>query len=126
VGHNQALSRKGFWLTVFSRPWRNMPWFRPLATITEDTVGTDHSKGPARHHHIFGGHCNPWYWYVSAERDLLLAASLCPRGSGATEPSEQYRSAIRSRCKFSIPEWSPSRFPMNRCAPCLLPPLALE
>jgi len=146
---NQTLSREGFWLTVFSRLWSNMPWFRPLATITEDTVKTDHSKGPARHHHIFGGHCNPWYWYVStgqhglpscyenlckaiaefglppeavhdnlnlfhktlrldngtsmtvrsdarvgdyvdfyAEMDLLLAASLCPRGSGANEPSE--------------------------------------
>jgi len=146
---NQTLSREGFWLPVFARLWSNMPWFRPLATIVEDTVKTDQSEGPARHHHIFGAHCNPYYWYLAtgkhglpscyenlcrsiaafglpaeavhdnlnlfqktlltpdrmtktvrsdarvgdfvdfyAEVDLLLAASLCPRGSGATEPSD--------------------------------------
>ena len=146
---NQTLSREGFWLTVFSRLWSNMPLFRPLATITEDTVKTDQSQGPARHHHIFGAHCNPHYWYIStgkrdlpscydnlckaiapfglapehvhdnlnlfqktlrlsngtsmsvrsdarvgdyvdfyAELNLLMAASLCPRGSGKTEPSD--------------------------------------
>ena len=146
---NQTLSREGFWLSVFSRLWSNMPLFRPLATITEDTVKTDQSEGPARHHHIFGAHCNPHYWYLStgrhdlpscydnlcasiaafglspdavhdnlnlfqktlrlangtsmtvrsdarvgdyvdfyAEMNLLMAASLCPRGSGKTEPSD--------------------------------------
>jgi uncharacterized protein YcgI (DUF1989 family) len=149
---NQTLNREGFWLTTFSRLWSNMPWFRPLATIVEDTIKTDHSQGPARHHHIFGGYCNPFYWYIStgkhdlpncyenlctsignfglapeavhdnlnlfqksiltsegvmktvrsdarigdyvdfyAELDLLLAASLCPRGSGGTEPSDRFQ-----------------------------------
>lgn len=146
---NQTLNREGFWLTLYSRLWSNMPRFRPLTTIVEDTVTTDQSKGPARHHHIFGGHCNPHYWYLVtgkyglpscyenlctsiaafglppeavhdnlnlyqktlllpdgtsmtvrgdarvgdyvdffAEMDLLFAASLCPRGSGATEPTD--------------------------------------
>ena len=145
---NQTLNREGFWLSVFSRLWSNMPLFRPLATITEDTVKTNQSEGPARHHHIFGAHCNRHFWYVAtgkrnlpncydnlsmsiaafglspeyvhdnlnlfqktlrltngtsmtvrsdarvgdyvdfyAEMDLLMAASLCPRGSGKTEPT---------------------------------------
>jgi uncharacterized protein YcgI (DUF1989 family) len=146
---NQTLNREGFWLSTFSRLWSNMPSFRPLATIIEDTVATDQSAGPARHHHIFGGHCNPFFWQVAtgrsglpncyenlcqavsefglppesvhdnlnlfqktllasdgmmrtvrsdarkgdfvdfyAEINLILAASLCPRGSGGTEASD--------------------------------------
>jgi uncharacterized protein YcgI (DUF1989 family) len=146
---NQTLNREGFWLGQNARLWSNMPRFRPLAAIVDDTVVTDQSQGPARHHHIFGGHCNPHYWYMMtgrrdlpscydnlcaairpfglgpeavhdnlnlfqkslltpdgtiktvrgdarpgdhvdffAEIDLLLAASLCPRGSGATEPDD--------------------------------------
>jgi uncharacterized protein YcgI (DUF1989 family) len=146
---NQTLNREGFWLSTDARLWSNMPHFRPLAAIVDDTVVTDQSGGPARHHHIFGGHCNPHYWYIVAgryglpncydnlcaaihpfglgpaavhdnlnlfqksrllpdgtmktarsdarvgdhvdffaEMDLLLAASLCPRGSGATEPED--------------------------------------
>jgi uncharacterized protein YcgI (DUF1989 family) len=155
---NQTLNREGFWLSTFSRLWSNMPWFRPLATITHDGVETDQSAGAARHHHIFGGHCNPYFWQVAtghaglpncydnlckavaefglpaesvhdnlnlfqktllapdgkmrtvrsdarpgdfvdfyAEMDVLFAASLCPRGSGATEPSDpiQERHPIR-------------------------------
>jgi uncharacterized protein YcgI (DUF1989 family) len=146
---NQTLNSEGFWLSTFSRMWSNLPWLRPLATIVQDTVKTDQTTGPARHHHIFGGHCNAREWYAAtgkrdlpncyenlcksvapfglppesihdnlnlfqktvllangtlntvrsdarvgdfvdfyAEIDLLMAASLCPRGSGATELSD--------------------------------------
>ncbi len=146
---NQTMNREGFWLTTYSRLWSNMPNFRPLATIVEDTIRTDQSRGPARHHYIYGAHCNRYFWFVATgkfdlpncydnlcraveehglgpdavhdnlnlfaktllrpdgsltmvrsdagpgdhvdfyvEVDLLLAASLCPRGSGATEPSD--------------------------------------
>ncbi len=146
---NQTLNSEGFWLSTFSRLWSNLPDSRPLATIVEDTVETDQSGGPARHHHIFGGHCSPREWYQAtgkrglpscyenlcasvvpfglpsdaihdnlnlfqktlltsdgmlrtvrsdaragdfvdffAETDVLLAAALCPRGSGATELSD--------------------------------------
>jgi uncharacterized protein YcgI (DUF1989 family) len=146
---NQTLSREGFWLTAGARLWGTMPRFRPLASIVADTVVTDQSQGPSRHHHIFGAHCNPHYWFVAtgrrglpscydnlcqaiapfglaadavhdnlnlfqksrlmpdgliqtvrsdakpgdhvdfyAEIDLLLAASLCPRGSGGREPDD--------------------------------------
>jgi uncharacterized protein YcgI (DUF1989 family) len=56
---NQTLNREGFWLGVNSRLWSNMPRFRPLAAIVDDTIVTDQSLGPARHHHIFGGTAIP-------------------------------------------------------------------
>ena len=56
----ETLNREGFWLTRFSRLWSNMPRFRPLMTIIEDTVRTKPGQGEPHHHHIFGGHCNPY------------------------------------------------------------------
>jgi uncharacterized protein len=149
---SQTMNLEGFWLTTYSRLWSNMPNFRPLATIVEDTIRTDQTHGAARHHYIYGAHCNRYFWLIAtgrpglpncydnlcraieehglgpdavhdnlnlfakallrsdgsltmarsdarpgdfvdfyAEMDLLFAASLCPRGSGATEPSNPYQ-----------------------------------
>ena len=62
---NQTLNREGAHLTTFSRLWSNMPWFRPLMTITEDTVQNVATSRGARHHIILGAHCNPFYWLVA-------------------------------------------------------------
>src|SRR5258706_5474562 len=83
---NHTMNSEGFWLSTFSRLWSNLPNSRPLATIVEDTVETDQSCGPARHHHIFGGHCNPQEWYrATGKRGLPncyenLCASVAPFG----------------------------------------------
>jgi uncharacterized protein YcgI (DUF1989 family) len=62
---NQTLNREGAHLTTFSRLWSNMPHFRPLMTIIEDTVTLIPTQLGARHHIILGAHCNPFYWLVA-------------------------------------------------------------
>ncbi len=63
--NDQTLNQEGLYLTTFSRIWTNMPWYRPLMTIIDDTVVTV-SDGPprSRHHTITAAHCNPhnWFW----------------------------------------------------------------
>jgi uncharacterized protein YcgI (DUF1989 family) len=85
---NQTLNRKGAHLTTFSRLWSNMPHFRPLMTVIEDTVETTPTNLGARHHIILGAHCNPYYWLVATGRTdhanchSNLAAAIAPFGLG--------------------------------------------
>ncbi len=172
---NQTLNREGFWLSTGARLWSNMPHFRPLATITTDTIKTDQSLGPARHHHIFGGHCNPHYWFVAtgktglpscydnlvaasaevglgpdsvhdnlnlfqksiltpqgelktvrsdarvgdyvdffAEQNLILATSLCPRGSGAAEPTDPVQERFPITVHIYDTDFEPRPFSYER------------
>ena len=68
---NQTLNREGAWLTKFNRLWSNMPRFRPLMTIIEDTVKSREGAGEFHHHHIVGAHCNPYFWLVATGRKGL-------------------------------------------------------
>jgi uncharacterized protein YcgI (DUF1989 family) len=65
---NQTMNREGNWLTTFSRLWSNMPHFRPLVTIIEDTLRTRPGDGRFFHHHISGAHCNPYSWLLATGR----------------------------------------------------------
>jgi uncharacterized protein YcgI (DUF1989 family) len=65
---NQTLNREGAHLTTFSRLWSNMPRFRPLMTLIEDTVRNVPTNPGARHHIILGAHCNPYYWLIASGR----------------------------------------------------------
>jgi uncharacterized protein YcgI (DUF1989 family) len=65
---NQTLNREGAHLTTFSRLWSNMPRFRPLMTVIEDTVRNVPTNPGARHHIILGAHCNPYYWLIASGR----------------------------------------------------------
>lgn len=58
-----TLNREGFFVTTFSRLWSNMPKLRPMMTIIEDTVENKPTHLGSAHHFVFGGHCNPHYWY---------------------------------------------------------------
>lgn len=172
---NQTLNREGFWLTRFSRLWSNMPRFRPLMTIIEDTVRAKPGEGESHHHHIFGGHCNPYYWLVAtgqqghsscydnlvsairpfglgpeyvhdnlnlfqkttkdvngvlhtvesdagvgdfvefyAEIDVLMAISLCPRGSGKTLPSDPFQDTHPLRVEIYETGIEPVEFSYDR------------
>lgn len=85
---NQTLNREGAHLTTFSRLWSNMPRFRPLMTIIEDTVQTVPTNPGARHHIILGAHCNPYYWLVATGRPdhtncyRNLVSAIAPFGLG--------------------------------------------
>lgn len=60
---DQTLNREGPYVTTFSRLWSNMPKFRPMMTIIEDTVENKATHPDSRHHYVFGAHCSPHYWY---------------------------------------------------------------
>lgn len=171
---NQTLNREGFWLTRFSRLWSNMPRFRPLMTIIEDTVRVPPGE-ESYHHHIFGGHCNPFYWLLAtgrpghpscygnlvsaiepfglgpeqvhdnlnlfqkttrdsrgmldtvqsdavagdfvefyAEMDVLVAVSLCPRGSGRTAPTDPVQDTHPLRIEIYETGTEPLEFTYER------------
>ncbi len=61
--NDQTHNREGPYLTTFSRLWSNMPKFRPMMTIIEDTVETKQTHPNSGHHMLWGAHCNPHYWY---------------------------------------------------------------
>lgn len=61
--NDQTLNREGAHLTTYSRLWGNMPRFRPLMTIIEDTVENKPTHPGSRHHAILTAHCNPYFWY---------------------------------------------------------------
>ena len=63
--NDQTLNREGSHLSTFSRIWSNMPKFRPMMTIIEDTVKNRPTHPGSRDHIILGAHCNPHYWYCA-------------------------------------------------------------
>jgi uncharacterized protein YcgI (DUF1989 family) len=92
--NDQTFNREGPYLSVFTRLWTNMPWFRPLMTVLEDTVETKHNYPGSGHHMIWGAHCNPHYWYWALQDEVHpfvtryncyynLIRALAPFGLGA-------------------------------------------
>ena len=60
--NDYTLCRETFFLSTYSRLWSNLPMFRPLMTIIEDTVETKLTFPTSGHHYCFGSHCNPSFW----------------------------------------------------------------
>jgi uncharacterized protein YcgI (DUF1989 family) len=50
---------EGWFISVYTRLWSDVPWFRPLVTCIEDTVVTNNRDEGWRHHFILGSHCTP-------------------------------------------------------------------
>lgn len=63
--NDQTLNREGSHLTTYSRIWSNMPKFRPMMTVIEDTVENVPTHPGSAHHFVWGAHCNPYYWYYA-------------------------------------------------------------
>lgn len=74
-----TLNREGIFVTTFKRLWSNMPKFRPMMTIIEDTVKNLESHPGARHHYVFGAHCNPhvWYWVTHDKTHPYVTTTNC-------------------------------------------------
>jgi uncharacterized protein YcgI (DUF1989 family) len=49
-------------LTTFDRLWSNMPYLRPLATITRDTIAYGFDEDNASVHDCIGSRCVPSMW----------------------------------------------------------------
>jgi uncharacterized protein len=56
---NYTMVLEGVYLKPFGRLWSNMPWFRPMATLTEETI---RSRGGFPHIISFGSHCTSELW----------------------------------------------------------------
>ena len=67
--NDYTLCRETFFISKFSRLWSNMPRFRPLMTVLEDTVNTILTYPSSKHHYCFGSHCNPSFWYYALGRN---------------------------------------------------------
>jgi len=67
--NDATLGRETPFISKFSRLWSNMPRFRPLMTVLEDTVKTILIYPGSKHHYCFGSHCSPSYWYYSLGRN---------------------------------------------------------
>lgn len=87
--NDQTILREGLYLTTFSRLWSNMPKFRPMMTIIEDTVENRPTYPGARHHFAFSAHCNPhsMYWALKDRNHLYVRSFNCYHNlSGAIAP----------------------------------------
>jgi len=51
-------------LTTGDRLWSNMPYIRPLATITEDTIAYGFDDDGAGVHDVIGSRCDPYTHYL--------------------------------------------------------------
>jgi uncharacterized protein len=58
---NYTMVLEGVYLKPFGRLWSNMPWFRPMATLTEETI---RSRGGFPHIISFGSHCTSELWQL--------------------------------------------------------------
>lgn len=74
-----TLNREGIFLRPLARLWSNMPRFRPMMTVLEDTVENRPVHLGARHHYVFGAHCNPhvWYWVTKDKHHPLVTKYNC-------------------------------------------------
>lgn len=68
---NQHNPRERFWaartrqlhlahVSVHDRLWSNLPYLRPLVTITKDTMGSRHTEWGGRVHDTLGTRCDPY------------------------------------------------------------------
>ena len=63
--NDETLNQQGVHVSSFDRLWSNMPKYRPMMTIIEDTVENKPTFPGANHHILLGAHCNPHQWYWS-------------------------------------------------------------
>ena len=55
-GAARTCTWEGWFLSPYKRLWSELPRFRPMATVIEDTVVVE-LPDPDFHHHFVGGHC---------------------------------------------------------------------
>ncbi len=77
--NDYTLCRETPFLSTYSRLWSNLPMFRPMMTIIEDTVETVKNHPGDHHHYCFGSHCNPsfWYWALRDKNHPFVTENNC-------------------------------------------------
>ena len=74
-----TLTREGIWLQRDMRLWSSLPHLRPMMTVLDDTVVNKPVHPGARHHYLFGAHCNPqgWYWATGDKNHPFVTHNNC-------------------------------------------------
>lgn len=74
-----TLNREGIFVRPDMRLWSNMPKFRPMMTVLTDTVENKPIHPGAKHHYVFGAHCNPhvWYWVTKDKEHPYVTKYNC-------------------------------------------------
>jgi uncharacterized protein len=60
---------QGAHVTTFDRLWSCLPYLRPLATITGDTLPTEPTENGGRCHDLLGSRCDPYLYKLLDDRD---------------------------------------------------------
>lgn len=54
----------------FDRLWSNLPYLRPMVTITNDTVSCEATASGGRCHDLLGSRCDPYLYKLVDDRDV--------------------------------------------------------
>src|SRR5438477_463120 len=60
---------QGAHVTTFDRLWSCLPYLRPIATITNDTLPTEPTANGGRCHDLLGSRCDPYLYKLLDDRD---------------------------------------------------------
>ena len=60
---------QGAHVTTFDRMWSCLPYLRPMATITNDTLPTTPTANGGRCHDLLGSRCDPYLYKLLDDRD---------------------------------------------------------
>jgi len=60
---------QGAHVTTFDRLWSCLPYLRPMATITNDTLPTTPTANGGRCHDLLGSRCDPYLYKLLDDRD---------------------------------------------------------
>jgi uncharacterized protein len=60
---------QGAHVTTFDRLWSCLPYLRPMATITNDTLPTSPTASGGRCHDLLGSRCDPYLYKLLDDRD---------------------------------------------------------
>jgi uncharacterized protein YcgI (DUF1989 family) len=60
---------QGAHVTTLDRLWSCLPYLRPMATITNDTISTEPTAAGGRCHDLLGTRCDPYLYKLLDDRD---------------------------------------------------------
>ena len=61
---------QGAHVTTLGRLWSSLPYLRPMATITEDTLSHEPTPAGGRCHDLLGTRCDPYLYQLMDDRRL--------------------------------------------------------
>jgi uncharacterized protein YcgI (DUF1989 family) len=63
---------QGAHVTTLDRLWSCLPYLRPMATLTNDTISTEATAAGGRCHDLLGTRCDPYLYKLLDDRDFQV------------------------------------------------------